>query len=68
VAGKREKQLTKRYSSAATLMPVIVGVLLVAIVSIFIFEAPNQVTTPRETGYLNTDLPTAVTAVPSATG
>jgi hypothetical protein len=68
VTGKLEKQLTKRYSSAATLMPVIVGALLVAIVAIFIFEAPNQITTPRETGYLNTEMPTAVTAVPTATG
>ena len=68
MARKHEKQPTKRYSSAATLMRVIVGALLMAIVAIFIFEAPNQVTTPADTGYLNTDMPTAVTTVPTATG
>ena len=42
--------------SAATWLPIVVGALLMAIVAIFIFEAPNQITTPNDTGYLNTEL------------
>ncbi len=40
----------------ATWLPIVVGALLVAIVAIFIFEAPNQITTPNDRGYRNTEL------------
>ncbi len=43
-------------AGAAAWLPIIVGALLVAIVAIFIFDAPNQITTPSDTGYLNTEL------------
>lgn len=47
---------TQRFAGPATWLPVVVGALLVAIVAIFIFEAPNQITTPYDTGYLNTEM------------
>ncbi len=68
MAGRRVKQETVRLVNAATLMPVIVGALLMAIVAIFIFEAPNQITTPRDNGYLNADMPTASTTISTAAG
>jgi hypothetical protein len=54
-------------AGAATWLPIVVGALLVAIVAIFIFEAPNQITTPNNTGYLNTDLQQSVSS-PVETG
>jgi multidrug efflux pump subunit AcrB len=45
-----------RLADATIWLPVVVGALLVAIIAIFIFEAPNQIITPNDTGYLNTEL------------
>jgi hypothetical protein len=38
------------------------------IVAIFIFEAPNEITTPSETGYLNTDMSTTDLQAPIVQG
>jgi hypothetical protein len=43
---------TGQYVRATTWLPVVVGALLVAIVAIFIFGAPNQIVTPKDNGYL----------------
>ena len=48
---------TERHSRAATLLPAIVGALLVAIVAIFIVAAPNQVVSPSHNGYLSAGVP-----------
>jgi hypothetical protein len=53
----RHTRAQQRLAGAAAWLPLIVGALLVAIVAVFIFEAPSQITTPYETGYLNTELP-----------
>jgi len=44
--------MNQRYERAATWLPVVVGALLVAIVAVFIFAAPSQITNPNQTGYL----------------
>ena len=63
MAGRSQSRAVDTFASTATLLPVIVGALLVAIVAIFIFEAPNQITTPGETGYRNTEMPVAANGV-----
>jgi hypothetical protein len=68
VAGKRKTRGTEGFASVATLLPVIVGALLMAIVGIFLFEAPNQITTPGDTGYLNAEMPAVTTQIPTAAG
>ena len=52
----------------ATLLEMIVGELLIAIVGIFLFDAPNQITMPGNTGYLNGDMPAISAQVPTAAG
>jgi len=47
----REDPMKERFERAATWLPLIVGALLVAIVAVFIFAAPDQITTPNDTGY-----------------
>lgn len=56
---------TDRLVRATTWLPVVVGALLVAVVAIFIFEAPNQIVTPKDSGYLIASVP-AETAVQTA--
>jgi len=48
---------TDRYASATTWLPVVVSVLLIAIVAVFIFSAPNQIVTPKDSGYLIASIP-----------
>ena len=64
MAGRREMRASENFARTAALIPVIVGALLLAIVAIFIFEAPNEITTPSDSGYLNTAMPVAGTAAP----
>lgn len=56
--------MKERYERAATWLPLIVGALLVAIVAVFIFAAPDQITTPSDTGYF---LSTPASAAPIQT-
>ena len=53
----RHSRAQQNLAGAAAWLPVIVGALLVAIIAVFILEAPNQITTPYDTGYLNTEMP-----------
>ena len=64
----RHPRAEQRLAGAVTWLPVIVGALLVAIVAVFVFESPNEITTPNETGYLNTDLAISGTQVPTVPG
>jgi hypothetical protein len=57
-----------RFTGAPAWLPIIVGALLVAIVAIFIFEAPNQISPQNETGYLNTDMSISSTQIPTVPG
>ena len=57
-----------RSTGAPAWLPVIVGALLVAIVAIFIFEAPNEIKTQNVTGYLNTEMSTSSTPIPTVPG
>ena len=49
-----EIPMKERYERAATWLPYVVGMLLVAIVAVFIFSAPDQITSPNDAGYLLT--------------
>ena len=62
----RNTRSQQRLAGPATWLPVIVGALLVAIVAIFIFEAPTQITTPYDTGYLNTEMTDSGASVQTA--
>lgn len=62
----RHTRSQQRLAGPATWLPVIVGALLVAIVAIFIFEAPNQITSPSDTGYLNTEMTDSGASVQTA--
>jgi hypothetical protein len=64
----RQTRTEQRLAGAATWLPVVVGALLVMIVAIFIFEAPSEITTPNETGYLNTDMSTTDLQAPIVQG
>jgi hypothetical protein len=66
--GMRHLRSEQRLAGAVTWLPVVVGALLVAIVAIFIFEAPNEITTPNETGYLNTDMAISSSPAPTVPG
>ena len=66
--GMRHPRAEQHLAGAVTWLPVVVGALLVAIVAIFIFEAPNQITTPNETGYLNTDMAISGPQLPTVPG
>ena len=51
------QNVSEAYTRAMTWIPVVVSVLLVAIVAVFIFTAPNQIVTPKESGYLIASIP-----------
>ena len=59
-----EMVMKERYERAASWLPLVVGALLVAIVAVFVFAAPDQITTPTDTGYL---LGTPASAEPTQT-
>lgn len=46
-----------RFERAATWLPVVISMLLVMIVAVFILAAPNQVVTPKDSGYLIASVP-----------
>ena len=46
-----------RLARATTWLPVVVSALLVVIVAVFIFAAPSQIVTPKDSGYLIASVP-----------